>query len=100
MCVCVCACVCVRAYAYVYIAMYVYLVASFPGFACVLVLRPIRKSTYSDWSEYEHTGKAWERGYVPRLLTDPGRLAALAPTHSIMVKNCREAETMPGGTRG
>ncbi len=40
--------------------------ASFPGFTLVLILRPIRKytafSALSDWSEYERTGKAWERG--------------------------------------
>ncbi len=42
-------------------------IASFPGFTRTLVLRPIRKCTesesLSDWSEYERTGKAWERGY-------------------------------------
>ncbi len=38
--------------------------ASFPGFTSALILRPIRNVTKADWSEYERTGKAWERGYV------------------------------------
>ncbi len=55
------------------------LLASFPGFTRALVLRPIRNAlafvafliglstsvafvAFLIWSEYERTGKAWERG--------------------------------------
>ncbi len=55
-------------------------VASFPGFTRALVLRQIGLSTtarvkpgneglypctrtQTNWSEYDRTGKAWERGY-------------------------------------
>ncbi len=39
---------------------------------------PLKFSALSDWSEYEHTDKAWERGYLSNLLQHQKYLVTLA----------------------